>query len=225
MAPPAASLSPPKRQSLGQTIADTLREAIYGGRFPPGERIAQATVAQELGVSQTTVRDAFTTLEREGLVVREAHQGAVVTKLSRTDVEEIVSLRTTLEVMAVRRLIQQATPDRVAQLEENIHTMEATGTAGKIADLDLQFHELLVRFANHKRLYACWQTLKTQVKLLMVGHNLRTRRARQQTVDNHRQLLRWIQAHDEVRAVAHVERYSDVYRLQPLEEPTNNDMP
>jgi DNA-binding GntR family transcriptional regulator len=222
VAPPVASLSPPKRQSLGQTVADTLREAIYGGRFRPGERIAQATVAQELGVSQTTIRDAFTTLEREGLVVRGAHQGAVVTKLSRTDVEELVSLRTTFEVMAVRRVIQQATPGQVAQLEENIHTMQASG-AGKVADLDLQFHELLMRFANHKRLYACWQTLKTQIKLLMVGHNLRARHARQRTVDNHRQLLRFIEARDEACAVAHVERYSDVYRLQPLEEPASND--
>src|SRR5271165_92885 len=120
MAPPAASLSPPKRQSLGQTIADTLREAIYGGRFRPGERIAQATVAQELGISQTTIRDAFTTLEREGLVVRGAHQGAVVTKLSQADIDEIVSLRTTLEVMAVRRLIQRASAEQIAELEENI---------------------------------------------------------------------------------------------------------
>jgi DNA-binding GntR family transcriptional regulator len=218
MTPPAVLLSPPKRQSLGQTVADTLREAIYGGRFRPGDRIAQATVAQELSVSQTTIRDAFTTLEREGLVVRGAHQGAVVTKLSRADVDEIVSLRTTLEAMAVRRLIQQATAEQVAQLEENIQTMQATATAGQVADLDLQFHELLVRFANHKRLYACWQTLKTQIKLLMVGHNLRERRARQQTVENHRQLMRWIKARDEARAVDHVQRHSEVYRLQPLEE-------
>jgi DNA-binding GntR family transcriptional regulator len=216
--PPAATLSPPQRQSLGQAIADTLREAIYDGRFRPGERIAQATVAQELGISQTTIRDAFATLEREGLVVRGAHQGATVTKLSQADIDEIVSLRTNLEAMAVRRLIQHASPEQIAELEENVHTMQATATATAVADLDLHFHELLVRFANHKRLYGCWQTLKTQIKLLMVGHNLRDPRARPKTIKNHLELLRWIKARDEARAVAHVERHSDVYRMHALAE-------
>jgi DNA-binding GntR family transcriptional regulator len=119
----AARLKPAKRLSLGQTIAHSLRDAIYNGRFRPGERIAQAAIAQELGVSQTTVRDAFATLEREGLVKRSANQGAIVTELSPTDIEEIVTLRTTLEAMAIRRVIQNATAEQLEQLEENIREM------------------------------------------------------------------------------------------------------
>src|SRR5947209_7843511 len=107
-----ARLTPPKRLSLGQTVADVLRDAILSGRFPPGQRIAQAAVAAELGVSQTTVRDALAALEHEGLVRRGAHQGATVTRLSQEDIDEIVSLRSTLEGMAIRRLIRHATPEQ-----------------------------------------------------------------------------------------------------------------
>src|SRR5262249_50439693 len=145
---PAASparLQPAKKLSLGQTVAHSLREAIYSGRFRPGERIPQAVIAQELGVSQTTIRDAFATLEREGLVKRSANQGAIVTELSRNDIEEIVTLRTTLEAMAVRRVIQKATAEQLQQLEENIQEMTHTWGPGQVAELDLRFHELLVR--------------------------------------------------------------------------------
>src|SRR5437763_11295938 len=148
------------------TVADSLREGIFSGRFRPGQRIRQAIIAQELGVSQTTVRDALATLEREGLLKRHANQGGIVIKLSRSDVDEIVSLRTTLEVMAIRRVIRNATPEQLEQLEESIRELTCGWGAGQVAELDLRFHELLVRFAGHQRLLSCWQTLYSQLKLL-----------------------------------------------------------
>ncbi len=213
-----ARLKPAKRQSLGQTVAEVLRDAIYSGRFRPGQRIAQAVIAQEMGVSQTTVRDALATLEYEGLLKRGANQGALVTKLSRGDIEEIVSLRTMLEAMAIRQVIRQATAEQLEQLEENIQAMQASSGPGQIAELDLQFHELLVRFAGHQRLLSCWQTLLAQLKLLLVSHNLRDRRSLQKTVQVHRQLVRLIKARNESRAVALLERSGNVYRLQVLSE-------
>src|SRR5271167_1083724 len=121
----AHPLRPAKRQSLGQTVADSLRDAVYSGRLPPGQRIGQVQVARELGVSQTTVREALTILEHEGLVDREANQGAVVRQLSREDIEEIVTLRANLEAMAIRRLIRQANPEHLEELQENIRAMQA----------------------------------------------------------------------------------------------------
>src|SRR5690242_17528754 len=93
----AEPLRPAKRQSLGQSVADSLRDAVYSGRLQPGQRIGQIQVAREMSVSQTTVREALTILEHEGLVEREANQGALVRQLTRADVEEIVTLRATIE--------------------------------------------------------------------------------------------------------------------------------
>jgi DNA-binding GntR family transcriptional regulator len=94
--------------------------------------------------------------------------------------------------------------------------MKASWGAGQVAELDLQFHELLVRFANHKRLLSCWRTLLGQLRLMMVSHNLRDRRSLPRTIQNHMQLLNLIKARDESGAVAHVERSGDVYRVQVL---------
>jgi DNA-binding GntR family transcriptional regulator len=211
-------LEPALRRPLGQTVAEMLREAIYTGRFRPGDRIAQAAIAQELSVSQTTVRDALATLEYEGLVQRSANQGAVVAQLAKDDIEEIVTLRNTLEAMAIRRVIRQATDRQLQQLEKNIRAMKASSGPGPAADLDLQFHEMLVRFANHKRLLSCWQTLRSQLKLLLVGHNRRDPRSLERTVQNHRELIRLIKARDETGALDHVRQSGDVYRLQLLSE-------
>jgi DNA-binding GntR family transcriptional regulator len=200
------ALKPAKRQPLGHAVADSLREAIYSGRFRPGQRIGQVSVAQELGVSQTTVRDALAALERDGLVERAVNQGAVVTELSRDDIEEITSLRIDLESMAARRLIQQANPAHLESLEENIRTMTGTAAPEDVADLDLQFHELLVRLAGHKRLLWCWQTLRTQIKLLMVTHNLRNPRSAKNTVENHKELLEILRSGDADAAVAHIKQ-------------------
>jgi DNA-binding GntR family transcriptional regulator len=215
-----AFLGPAKRRPLGQTVAEVLREAIYTGRFRPGDRIAQALIAQELGVSQTTVRDALATLEYEGLVRRGANQGALVTELSHGDIEEIVSLRTALETMAIRRVIRQATADQLAQLEENIRAMKSSWGPRQVADLDLQFHELLVRFAGHKRLLSCWQTLRSQLKLLLVTHNLRDPRSPEKTVLNHRRLMQLIKERDEAGATAFMERSGQVYRVHLLSDAT-----
>jgi DNA-binding GntR family transcriptional regulator len=214
----ANRLGPAGRRPLGQAVADVLRDAIYAGRFRPGDRIAQAVVARELGVSQTTVRDALAALEHEGLVRRGPNQGAVVARLSRADVEEIVTLRSALEALAVRRVVHRATPEQLARLEENVRVMKGSSGAGRVADLDLQFHELLVRFAGHQRLLACWQTLRSQLKLLLVSHNLRDPRSPEKTVRHHRQLIRLLKARDEAGAVALLERGGDAYRVQLLSE-------
>jgi DNA-binding GntR family transcriptional regulator len=198
-------LKPPKRQSLSQAVADSLRDGIYAGRFQPGQRIGQINVAEELGVSQTTARDALVILEYEGLVQRAVNQGAVVTQLSRSDIEEITSLRGNLEAMAVRRLIRQGKPEHLELLAQNIRAMKASAGPHNIADLDLQFHELLLRLADHSRLLSCWQTLRTQIKLLMVANNLRDASSPRKTVENHEELLKRIRAWDEEAAVAHLE--------------------
>ena len=214
MPPAAEPLRPAKRQPLGQSVADSLREAVYSGRLRPGQRIGQIQVARELGVSQTTVREALTILEHDGLVEREANQGAVVRQLARTDVEEIVTLRATLEAMAVRLLIRQAKPEHLEALRENIRAMGSVRGAGAQAELDLDFHELLLRLAGHQRLLASWQSLRTQIKLLMVSHNLLNPRSARSTMANHRELLQLIEAGDQQGAAAHLEQGNMVYFMQ-----------
>jgi DNA-binding GntR family transcriptional regulator len=84
-------------------------------------------------------------------------------------------------------------------------------TAEQLARLDLDFHEILVRAAKHKRLLAVWLTLCSQIRLLMVQHNLVEKESRPATVQAHGELLQAIRARDENRAIALTERHMRSY--------------
>jgi DNA-binding GntR family transcriptional regulator len=214
--PPESLALAARPRTLPQTIADALREAIYAGRFRPGGRIPQAIVARELGVSQTTVRDAFAQLEREGIVERGDRRGATVIRLSREDIEEIVTLRTVLEATAMRRVVRGDTTAVVAELEANLAAMKQCHDGRELAVLDLDFHEIFVRAAGHKRLYSCWQGLLPPLKLLMMAHHQQDPNVLAGTMANHRKLVRFIRANDEANAVALLEGSSDVYLVRLL---------
>ncbi|MGK2964870.1 MAG: GntR family transcriptional regulator [Tepidiformaceae bacterium] len=69
-------------KSPGRTKAEVvyaaLQEAILSGRLEPGEHLRQEEVAEQWGVSQTPVREAFRRLESEGLVEHAPNRGVVV---------------------------------------------------------------------------------------------------------------------------------------------------
>src|SRR5437588_782808 len=96
------ALKPATRQTLADSIAHSLRDAIFEGLFKPGQRLAEAVLASSLKVSRAPVREALASLEQEGLVSRAANGGTTVTRLAVHDIEEICSLRQPLEVLAVR---------------------------------------------------------------------------------------------------------------------------
>mgnify|MGYP001353068839 CR=1 FL=1 len=72
---------------LRELVFETLREAIIDGELPPGERLMEIQVAEELGVSRTPVREAIRKLELEGLVAMIPRKGAYVAGLSMKDVD------------------------------------------------------------------------------------------------------------------------------------------
>jgi DNA-binding GntR family transcriptional regulator len=210
MSTSALRLRPPQRQTLAEGVTAALRNAIYGGRFRPGDRLPQANIAQELGVSQAPVREALTMLEREGLVERTVNQGATIIALSNADIEEIGALRAALEVLAVKLAIRHATEDDFKKLTANIRSTEKATTPTEAARLDLEFHELLMIAAKNGRLLQSWRSLVAPLRLAMTQLNNRNPKTVQAgTVRGHGELLELIRAKDEAAAVAHTEQAMD----------------
>src|SRR5262245_56805154 len=90
-------LTPAVKRSLADDVVDRLRDAIFRGRFKPGEPLREEQLAAMLDVSRGPVREALVQLEREGLVLVRRHRGATVARLSRGDLEDVYSLRLALE--------------------------------------------------------------------------------------------------------------------------------
>jgi DNA-binding GntR family transcriptional regulator len=135
-------------------LADVLRDRIMAGGLPPGTRLGEHAVAEALGVSRNTLREAFRVLAHDGLVVHEPHRGVFVRTPEAADVRDIYTTRRLVECAAVRHAGDD-TPAAVAAIR-------AAADDGRIAvaerrwsdagDADLRFHAAIVALAGSRRL-------------------------------------------------------------------------
>ena len=98
-------------------------------RLKPGERIADAQLAQELGVSRTPVREAILQLADEGLVDVVPQHGTFVAPISLEAVREAQFVREALEVAALREVVERITGAELAELETSLAAQARGGGA------------------------------------------------------------------------------------------------
>jgi DNA-binding GntR family transcriptional regulator len=204
----ALQLSPSQRQNLGESIAEVLREAIFTQAFNAGQRLTEVAIANNLKVSRAPVREALALLEQEGVVRRTNNKGAVVPVLTEKDAEEICIFRGTLEVLAVRLAVPRATDAQLMQLADSIRAQTKARTAEELTLLDLQFHEIIVRAADHSRLLTAWLNLRSQIRLLLMQRNLTDPSNIPWTPRSHQILFEAIRDRDEARAVGLAEEWA-----------------
>ncbi len=93
-----------------------IRQAIIEGRHPPGARLVEQRLAEELDVSRTPVREAVRRLESEGLVVVERNRGAHVRPLDEAEIADLYEARARLEAYGAELAAARATAEEVAAL-------------------------------------------------------------------------------------------------------------
>ena len=105
-------------RSAEAAVTDALRTAIRQGVLAPGERLAQADLADQLGVSRIPLRDALRRLEMEGVVLIDGRRGAWVTRLGPDDISEIYEMRVILETRCIRYAVHGLADEDVERLVE-----------------------------------------------------------------------------------------------------------
>ena len=128
--------------ALSQQIANSLKEEILSGKFPPGVRILQEDIAEKFGASRSPVREALRILEAEGLINLVAHTGAWISRLSLAECEEMYQLRERIEPLLLRLSIPQISTSVISELQDLATQMEATKDVETFLKLDRQFHLL-----------------------------------------------------------------------------------
>lgn len=139
------------RNAYGTTtrrVADSLRDEILAGRLPPGTRIRQEEIADQLEASRVPVREALRILEADGLVTLVANTGAWVAQLSLTECEEIYQIRERVEPLLLRYAAPTLGEDALANLERLAERMEATEDLEEFLRLDRDFHLLTYQSAQ-----------------------------------------------------------------------------
>lgn len=100
------SFEPLHGLSTPELVAQRIREALLDGTLRPGDRLIEADIASELGVSRGPVREGIRLLGVEGLVVLRRNRGAVITSPTFEDVLEVYILRLSLGLLALNHAMQ-----------------------------------------------------------------------------------------------------------------------
>jgi len=130
-----------------------IREMILRGELGPGERVAEAPLAERLGMSRTPVRQALPVLAQEGLLAEHQTRGYVVRGFSTADVLDAIDLRGVLEGLAARRVAERGASRTLLQalrvcLAEGDQILAEGHVADKFealyVDMNVRFHQLIV---------------------------------------------------------------------------------
>lgn len=187
------------RTSLRDEAIQTLQAAIIAGELRPGVVYSAPTLAVQLGMSATPVREAMLDLVKEGLVETVRNKGFRVVELAESELDELTELRLLIEVPSVGKIAERglAEPEH-AELRSLAVAIERSALNRDMVAhnrADLAFHtRLLVQLGN--------ATLVQMVRSLRVRSRLYGMAALADsgrlypTSHEHIELLDLIQAHD-----------------------------
>jgi DNA-binding GntR family transcriptional regulator len=212
-------LDPIKRQkTLTEQAADAIRARIVEGQFEFGEALSEITLATELGVSKTPVREAFLQLKNEGLVDILPQRGTFVFRMTIEELRQLFEIREILECNSLRFAMRDH-PDAVATaldliVEEMIKATDERD-AKRFRRLDADFHGELIAQSRNSFICSAYNVIALRV------HAFRNRlpigAQSWDTIDMHAEVAKKVAARDTEGAVeqlqAHLRKsFSDYVR-------------
>jgi DNA-binding GntR family transcriptional regulator len=159
------------KESLTQGVFRTLRNAILDGNLKPGEWLRQESLAEELDVSQTTIRDALNQLIGEGLAVRIPYKGVRVVALSSSDLEDIYEIRAVLEGLAAQiaaKHISQGDLQEMKELLPDTIVDEDPQSVPRAREANRRFHEIFISASGRRFLIRILRQLWGWIDPLML---------------------------------------------------------
>lgn len=131
---------------LAEEVYRRIRADIMSLKLPPDTRVSVDSLARELGVSQTPIREALSMLEANGLVNRKQFAGyATAPRMERAQLDELFEFRLLVEPHAARKACEAMSDSDMALLDSGEHAHSHDG----FADLDTDFHKLIAQGAGN----------------------------------------------------------------------------
>ena len=190
---------------LRDVVFNTLRRAILKGELKPGERLMEITLADQLGVSRTPIREAIRKLELEGLVVMAPRKGAKVASITERDLNDV------MEVLAISLACERITREEMEKLEEiesRFQNLIEEGNLTELAEVDVEFHDTIYNATNNKRLVQLLNNLREQMYRYRMEY-LKDIAVRRTLAEEHRSICEALRARDEKKALDYIKVHID----------------
>lgn len=192
----AATSDALRNTSRSEFVFASLRDAIWEGRFAPGERIPEEEIAHSLGVSRTPVRDALRRLQERGMLVVGAGRSLVVAELTKQQVLELYAMREILEGSAARFAAQHANEAEIDLLHRVLDELDKhQDDARMLVSLNRRFHRAICEAAHNRYLIATLDGMHDALALLH-GNTFRVPSRRSKSDAEHRRIVLAIERRD-----------------------------
>ncbi|MFD3686109.1 GntR family transcriptional regulator [Nocardiopsis sp. NPDC058631] len=170
-----SEILPIKQRALGEKVASELRRLIITGRYAPGTSLVEGHLAEQFDLSRGPIRDALKTLASEGLIDTN-RRSATVVGLGGDDIDELFSLRGSLEQLALEiglgRDRAGLTQGLRAPLEQMRRAREERDPDA-FTTADVRFHSVFYDVAGHRRLADVWAQYRPTIEVLLLASNER----------------------------------------------------
>jgi DNA-binding GntR family transcriptional regulator len=185
-----------RNTSRSEFVFAALRDAIWDGRFAPGERIPEEEIARSLGVSRTPVREALRRLQERGMLAVGAGRTLVVAELSKQQVLELYAMREILEGSAARFAAQHANETEIDILHRLLGELDKHRDDPRmLVSLNRRFHRAICEAAHNRYLIATLDGMHDALALLN-GNTFRVPNRRSESDAEHRRIVRAIERRD-----------------------------
>ena len=189
-------------KSLVTFIADDLEEKILNGTLKPGQRLIEAELCNDYGVSQSPLREALRILESQSYVTHEPRKGVIVTIITIDDIEETYRIRANLESLATYLAVKKNNPEVTAGLKKTHQQMIKAAAQKEIkvyGALNIKFHEIIINASQSKRLIQMLQTFVKQTERFRLDI-LQNPEMFKSSIDAHENVIRLFESGDAEKA-------------------------
>jgi DNA-binding GntR family transcriptional regulator len=184
--------------SLHDEVAAQLRDRIFDGELMPGSFLDEASLAQQMRISRTPLREALKVLTAEGLVRHEPRRGSFVNEVTEQDLDEIFPVIALLEGRCAFEAAVKATDGDLEALEALHDRLNRHARARRINEYyaaNFAIHEAIISLANNRWLAQVIGDLRKIVKLARL-QQLHAPGRLEQSLSEHMALFEALKARD-----------------------------
>lgn len=158
-------LSPARNTDLRQIVYEKIKEAIVDGVIPPGQRLSEVELADQLAVSRTPVREAIRQLAQTGLVTLISRRGAYVTLPTIKDAIDLYELRSALELLAMEHVCHHLPREEMEDFLEAFTDITDDMPPSEFLARDRKFHGFISHASNNHYLQQTCENIDDHINL------------------------------------------------------------
>lgn len=207
---PATGPRPVTNQTRRDAVVNELRRAILAGELGPGQRLREVQIAQQMGVSRPTLREAIYQLTHEGLLEQQPYRGVVVTDIDEKFITDVAEVRVALEKLAARALANDPDGSRKETLRrswEEYQAAHAAQDSDRLHQAHVNLHWTVWTASENTMLERLWPTVEAQINIAITVDES-TRSDPDRALHVHERLIEAILDGDPDTIDAEVERHT-----------------